>query len=156
MKEPIVLKSDDAIIKSLNFKPYRSIAQRRVVAFAPAENEPQTMQVVTPWKSKLTVTKGDFLISELDKPSDVWPIDSQIFDQTYLVVAPGVCIKRAITLLAPLEDVTNGDKDQMITVHTLEGIETVRAGDFFLAKGIQGEIWPYPKEKAAKTMRPAE
>ncbi|MDD2922072.1 MAG: hypothetical protein PHQ36_07275 [Anaerolineales bacterium] len=156
MKKTLILKSDDPIIKSLNFKPYRSVARRRVVPFAPANNDPQTMEVITPWKSKLTVTRGDLLISELDKPEDVWPIDAQIFDQTYIIVAPGVCIKRAITWLVPLEDVAQGDKDQIITVHTLEGTETVRAGDFFLAKGIQGEIWPYPKEKAALTMKPAE
>jgi hypothetical protein len=131
MPEPINLKSDDPIMRSLNFKPYRSIAQRRVVPFAPADNEPQTKEVFTPWGSKLTVTKGDLLISELDKPEDAWPIDADIFDQTYMVVAPGFCIKRAVTWLVPLEDAVNGDKDQTVTVHTLEGTETVRAGDFF-------------------------
>lgn len=156
MKEPIVLKSDDPVIKSLNFKPYRSIVQRRVAPFSPAENEPQTMEVITPWGAKLTVTKGNLLISELDKPEDTWPIEAEIFDRTYLIVAPGFCIKRAVTLLVPLEDVTNGDKDRIVNIHTLEGIETVRAGDFFLAKGVKEEIWPYPKEKAAETMRPAE
>jgi hypothetical protein len=58
-------------------------------------------------------------------------------------------------LLVPLTDVTNGDEDQMVTVHTLEGTETVRAGDFLLAKGPKGEIWPYPKAKAEKMMKPA-
>jgi hypothetical protein len=156
MKEPMDLKSDDPIIQVLNFKPYRSIAQRRVVPFTPAGNEPQTIEVVTPWGSKLTVKKGDLLISELDKPEDVWPIDAEIFDKSYLIVAPGVCIKRAVTWLVPMEDAANGDMDQLITVHTLEGTETVRAGDFFLARGVKGEIWPYPKAKAAETMRPAE
>ena len=32
---------------------------------------------------------------------------------------------------------------------------TVRAGDFLLAKGVQGEIWPYPKAKFLKKMKPA-
>jgi hypothetical protein len=50
--------------------------------------------------------------------------------------------------------VTNGDEDRMVMVHTLEGVETVRAGDFFLAKGVHGEIWPYPKDKAEKIMKP--
>ncbi len=156
MKESIVLKSDDPIIKSLNFKPYRSIVQRRVAPFSPMPNESQTMEVLTPWGAKLTVTKGDLLISELDKPEDAWPIDAQIFDQTYFVVAPGFCIKRALTLLVPLTDITGGDDDRTVTIHTMEGTETVRAGGFFLAKGVRGEIWPYPKEKAAETMRPAE
>lgn len=156
MKEPIILKSDSSIIKSLNFKPYRSIVQRRVVPFSPASNEPQTIEVITPWGGKLTVTKGDLLISELDKPEDVWPIEAEIFDQTYLIIAPGFCIKRAVTWLVPLEDVTNGDKNQIVTIHTLEGAETVQSGSFFLAKGIKGEIWPYPKKKAAEAMRPAE
>jgi hypothetical protein len=43
-----------------------------------------------------------------------------------------------------------------VTIHTLEGVDTVRAGDFFLAKGVKGEIWPYPKAKAAEIMRPAD
>ncbi len=156
MKEIIDLKSDDPIIKSLNFKPYRSIVQRRVSPFAPSDSEPQTMELTTPWGSKLQVTKGDLIISELDKPEDTWPIDAEIFDQSYIVIAPGFCIKRAVTLLVPLEDATNNDVNQIVNVHTLEGSQTVRAGDFFLAKGIKGEIWPYPKEKAAETMRPAE
>jgi hypothetical protein len=40
-------------------------------------------------------------------------------------------------------------------VHTFEGAVTVRAGDFFLAKGVKGEIWPFPKEKVAEMMKPA-
>jgi len=139
----------------LNFKPYRNTAARHVVTFEPEDGQPQTMEVTTPWGSKLTVKKGDLLVSELDKPNDVWPVDARIFDETYLIVAPGVCIKRAVTLLALLTDLTNGDENQMVTIHTLEGVETVRAGDFFLAKGAKGEIWPYPKAKAAKLMKPA-
>ena len=64
--------------------------------------------------------------------------------------APGICIKRAVTLLVPLTDVTDGDEDQMVTVHTFEGPVTVRAGDFFLAKGVKGEIWPYPKDESRR------
>jgi hypothetical protein len=59
-------------------------------------------------------------------------------------------------MLVPLTDLTDGDEDQMVTIHTLEGVDTVRAGDFLLAKGVKGEIWPYPKEKAAEIMSPAE
>jgi len=58
-------------------------------------------------------------------------------------------------MLVPLIEATNGDEDCMVTVHTYEGEVTVRAGDFFLAKGVKGEIWPYPKEKVAKKMEPA-
>ncbi len=156
MKKPIELKSDDPIIQTLPFKPYRSIVQRRVEPFAPAEGEPQTKEVKTPWGASLTMKKGDLLISELDKPDDAWPIDAEIFDKTYMIIAPGFCIKRAVTLLVPLTEVTQGDEDQLVTVYTLEGSETVRAGDFFLAKGVKNEIWPYPKDKAAETMRPVE
>lgn len=156
MKEPISLRSDDPLIQRLSFKPYRNITQRRVKSFSPSENEPQTKEVVTPWGAKLTAKKGDMLISEVDKPEDAWPIDADIFDKTYLVISPGFCIKRAVTLLAPLTEVTGGDADQLVTIYSLEGIETVRAGDFFLAKGIKGEIWAYPKEKAEEAMRPAE
>jgi hypothetical protein len=53
-------------------------------------------------------------------------------------------------------DVTQGDEDRIVEVHTLEGAEQVRAGDFFLARGIKGEIWPYPISKANQIMRPIE
>jgi hypothetical protein len=154
MKKPIVLMPEDPIINSLNFRPYRNMVLRHVEPFIPKDGEAQTMEVNTPWGSKLTAKKGDLLVSELDKPDDVWPIDARIFDETYLITAPGLCVKRAVTLLVPLTDVTNGDEDQMVTVHTFEGTVTVRAGDFFLAKGVKNEIWPYPKEKAAEIMKP--
>jgi hypothetical protein len=44
----------------------------------------------------------------------------------------------------------------MVTVETMEGPVTVRAGDFYLAKGVQGEIWPYPKEKVENALVPAD
>jgi hypothetical protein len=156
LSEPFDIRSDDPILAKLNFKPYRNAMVRRVVPFLPMPNEPQTMQVKTPWGSMLTVKRGDMLISELDAPGDAWPIDAGIFDETYMMTGPGVCVKRAITWIVPLADVVDGDEDRMVTVHTLEGAETVRAGDFYLAKGVRGEIWPYLKDKVAKTMRPAE
>jgi hypothetical protein len=113
------------------------------------------MEITTPWGAKLEVTKGDLLVSELDAPADVWPVDALIFDETYIVTAPGFCVKRAVTLLVPLTDLTNNDEDQLVAIHALEGILTVRAGDFFLAKGVKGEIWPYPKAKAEEIMKPA-
>jgi len=155
MKEPMQITPDDPLVNSLDFKPYRSKAMRRVVPFLPEDGQPQSMEVTTPWGAKLTAKKGDMLISEVDKPDDFWPIDAGIFDETYLVTAPGFCIKRAVTLLVPLTDVTNGDDDRLVTVQTYEGPVTVRAGDFLLAKGVKGEIWPYPKEKAAEKMEPA-
>jgi hypothetical protein len=58
-------------------------------------------------------------------------------------------------MLAPLTDLTR-DPDQLVTIVSLEGPETVKAGDFYLAKGVRGEIWPYPKEKIADVMVPAD
>jgi len=156
MSEAIVLKSSDPIIETLNFKPFRSITQRRVEMFLPKLDEPQTKHVTTPWGSDLEVKKGDFLVSEMDRPQEAWPVNPDIFDSSYMLIGSGICVKRAVTLLVPLIEVTGGDEDQLVEVHSLEGMERVRAGDFFLAKGIQGEIWPYPKEKVEKMMRVAE
>ena len=156
MKEPIVLTPDDPILNSLNFIPHRNMVQRRVTPFVPPLDQAQTMEVTTPWGSRLTAKRGDLLVSELDTPDDVWPVDAQIFDESYLIVGPGYCVKKAVTLLAPLVDVTAGDEDRLVTVQTMEGPETVRAGDFLIAKGVQGEIWPYPKAKAAEIMKPVE
>ena len=155
MSEPLVITSSDSVLEKLNFKPYRSKVERRVVPFFPAPNETQTMEINTPWGTQLTARKGDFLISEVETPNDYWPIDPVIFEDSYVIIRPGYCIKKAITLLVPLTDVT-GDPDREVTVVTLEGSETVKAGDFYLAKGIKGEIWPYPKEKIDDVMMPAE
>ena len=156
MSEPIIITSQDPIIATLNFKPYRNVVERRVVPFLPELNEAQTAEINTPWGTQLTVKRGDFLISEMDAPDDFWPVDPQIFEESYEIVRPGVCVNRALTLLVPLTDITGGDDSRQITIVTLEGPETVPAGDFYLAKGVKGEIWPYPKEKVKDVMMPVE
>ncbi|HLO28018.1 MAG TPA: hypothetical protein VK249_02715 [Anaerolineales bacterium] len=155
ISEPLLITSSDPILERLDFKPYRSKVERRVVPFFPGPNDPQTMEINTPWGTQLTARKGDFLISEVDSPDDYWPVDPVIFEESYVLIRPGYCVKKAITLLVPLTDIT-GDADREVTVLSLEGGETVRAGDFYLAKGIKGEIWPYPKEKILEVMTPAE
>ena len=155
MRAPIVISSDDSILRTLNFKPYRSKVERRVIPFLPAPGEPQTMEVITPWGAQLTAKFGDFLVSEVDTPSDYWPIDPQIFEESYVIIRPGYCVKKALTLLVPLTDIT-GDPEREVTIISLEGPEPVKAGDFYLAKGIKGEVWPYPKEKVADVMLPAD
>jgi hypothetical protein len=156
MNNPIIITSDDPVLKSLRFKPYRSKVERRVIPFVPAPEEPQTMDVNTPWGQQLTARRGDLLVSEVDKPHDFWPVDPLIFDESYVLIRPGYCVKKAVTLLVPLTDITHGDLNQMVTVMSLEGAETVRAGDFYLAKGVKGEIWAYPREKINEVMTPAE
>jgi hypothetical protein len=155
MSEPLLITSTDSILSELNFKPYRSKVERRVVPFLPAPNEPQTMEINTPWGTQLTARKGDFLISEVSTPNDYWSIDPVIFEESYIILRPGYCIKKAITLLVPLTEITH-DPERLVTVVTLEGAETVRAGDFYLAKGIKGEVWPYPAEKIDDVMTPVE
>lgn len=156
VSDPFVLMSDDPILQKLKFRGFRNSMLRKVMSFSPEPGQPQTMEVKTPWGSMLTAKSGDKLISELDKPEDFWPVDSKIFDETYMIIKPGFCIKRAITMIVPLVDVVDGNENQMVTVHTLEGPETVRAGDFYLARGVKGEIWPYPKEKVLNNMRPVD
>ncbi|MBK9926528.1 MAG: hypothetical protein IPP66_14730 [Anaerolineales bacterium] len=156
MTDPIVITSDDPILERLDFKPYRSKVERRVIPFFPSPDDPQTMDVHTPWGATLTARKGDFLVSEINAPNDYWPIDPTIFEESYILTRPGYCAKNAITLLVPMTDIVNGDPDQTVTVMALEGAETVRAGDFYLAKGIKGELWPYPKDKIHEVMTPAD
>src|SRR5919109_62651 len=132
MTEPLVITSSDLILERLTFKPYRSTVERRVVPFFPAPNEPQTMNINTPWGTQLTARKGDFLVSEMDTPDDYLPIDPVIFEESYVILRPGYCVKKAVTLLVPLTDLTR-DPDREVTIMTLEGGETVRAGDFYLA-----------------------
>jgi hypothetical protein len=155
MSEPIVLTSSDPILNTLKFRAYRSKVERRVVPFFPAPNEPQSLEIHTPWGTNLTARKGDFLVSEVETPDDYWPIDPVIFEESYVIIRPGYCVKKAVTLLVPLTDITH-DPERLVRVMSLEGGETVRAGDFYLAKGVKGEIWPYPKEKINDVMVPAE
>ena len=152
MSKPIVLTDDHPIIKSLKFKPFRSNAHRRVQQFTPSPNEPQSVDLQTPWGAILTAQHGDYIVGEMDKPEDQWPVEKDIFEDTYEIIEPGICVKKAITLLVPLEDVADGDPDALVTVVSIEGPETVRAGDFYLAKGVKGEIWAYPRQKANTTL----
>jgi len=156
MNSPIMLTDKDEIIKRLDFKPYRSIVERQVERFSPAPNEPQNIEITTPWGESLTANAGDYIVSELDTPpADRWPVEANIFEKTYMFTRPGFCTKRALTYLVPLVDVTEGDSEQRVAVHTLEGVVTVKAGDFYLALGVTGEIWPYPKDKVENVMTPA-
>ncbi len=155
MSEPIVITSDDPILNTMNFKPFRSTVERRVIPFMPMPNEAQFMDIKTPWGATLTAKSGDFLISEVDAPNDFWPIDATIFEESYILIRPGYCVKKAVTLLVPLTEITHDDPDAMVTVVSLEGAETVRAGDFYLAKGVKGEVWSYPKDKIEHVMMPA-
>ncbi|MBK9780872.1 MAG: hypothetical protein IPP55_12615 [Anaerolineales bacterium] len=156
MTDPIFLTSDSPILNTLNFKAYRNSVMRRVKPFLPEPGEPQTAEIKTPWGATLIAKYGDMLLSEIDTPNDVWPVDAVIFDDTYLVIEPGYCIKSAVTMLVPMTAVTDGDADRLVTVDTLEGQQTIRAGDFYLARGVKGEIWSFPKEKVATIMKPVE
>lgn len=153
MSDSILLKSDDPIIKTLDFKPYRSIVERRVERFSPPPNQPQAIEIATPWGESLTANAGDYLVSELDaSPEDRWPVEAGIFEETYVETRPGYCVKRALTMLVPLVDATGGDPEQQVSIATLEGLVSVRSGNFYLALGVQGEIWPYPKDKVSRVM----
>ena len=153
MSDSILITSQDPIIKTLDFKPYRSTVERRVERFMPAPDTPQDIEIATPWGEFLTANAGDYLVSELDTPpEDRWPVESGIFEKTYMLTRPGFCVKQALTYLVPLVDAIGGDADQEVAVQTLEGLVSVRAGDFYLALGVEGEIWPYPKDKIGTVM----
>lgn len=156
MTKNIELTALNPILDELNFKPYQSIVERNFKRFMPEPGQPDRMEIPTPWGESLTAKAGDYLVSEIDSPDDSWPVDAEVFENSYEVVRPGVCVKRAHTNLVPLVDVTGGNEDEMVTVYTLEGPETVRAGDFYLARGIYGEIWTYPKDKVLSVMKPAD
>lgn len=149
------LRAEDDIIRQLHFKPYRNSLLRRAVQFLPGPDEPQTTNIQTPWGETLLCKHGDFIVTEMDAPQDRWPVEREIFEESYLEVKPGNFVKRPLTYLAPLVEVTR-DPNQQVAVHTLEGTVTVRAGDFYLARGIKNEIWPFPKDKADTTLIPAD
>lgn len=127
-----------------------------MVPFLPEDGQPQRLVITTRSGRVVTAKRGDILISEMDTPQYVWPVDPLIFEASYEVIRPGVCIKRAITWLAPLTELTDGNPDREVTVVSLEGASTVRAGDYYLAKGVAGEIWAYDAKKVGKIMKPVE
>lgn len=156
MSKTISIRSDDPRLDSLHFHSYRSIVERRVIAFVPQADKKQTMEIVTPWGETLNAHAGDLLVSEVKTPDDYWPVRADIFDETYIITRPGYCIKRAHVQLVPLVELTGGDEEAQVTVHSLEGPVTVRAGDFYLARGVKGEIWAYPRDKAESLLALAE
>lgn len=155
MSAPLEIRSDDPILQNLAFVPHRSSVVRCFRKFTPGPDEPQTTTVHTPWGEDLTAQPGDYLVCEKDRPDDLWPVNGEIFEATYEIIGDGECVKRALTDLVPLVALTN-DPDRMVTIHALEGPETVRAGDFYLARGIKGEIWAYPRNKVGTVMIPVE
>lgn len=152
----IVLKSQDPLIKKLSFKPYRSTVERLVKQYRPSPGEPQSITIKTPWGEALTAEAGDYLVSDPNAPDDTWPVEAEIFRETYAMTGDGRCVKKALTYLVPLTTVTQGNEDQKVRVETLEGAVTVRAGDFYLSKGVKGEIWPMPADKVNTTLAPAK
>ena len=145
--EPLTITSSDSSLEKLRFKPYRSKVERRVVPFFPGPNEPQTMEIKTPWGAELTARKGDFLISEVETPNDYWPINPVIFEESYVIIRPGYCIKKAITLLVPLTEITH-DPEREVTVVSLEEPETVRPVISILQKGSEGRSGRIQKKRS--------
>jgi hypothetical protein len=156
MDEPLIITSDNPILQRLPFKAYRAVVERRMVPFLPEEGQPQTLEVRSSHGLLLVAKRGDILVSEMDSPEHVWPVDPVIFEASYEVIRPGVCIKRAITWLAPLTELTEGNPNRKVTVVSLEGPNTVRAGDYYLAKGVAGEIWAYEAKKVGSIIKPVE
>jgi hypothetical protein len=154
MKDPVTISPDDPRLNTVNFRAYRNIVEREVKRFLPAADEPQTMVIATPL-GDLTIHAGDYLVREVDSDK-YWPVNHDVFESTYKISRPGYCIKSSLTYLVPLVEFTGGDPDQVIVVQTLEGPETVRAGDYHLARGIKGELYPFPNDKVGMVVKPAE
>ena len=116
MAKIIELTSKDPILDTLKFKPHKSMVERHFERFLPGSGEPNRMEVPTPWGESLIAKAGDYLLSEMDDPGDSWPVDAKVFEKSYEILRPGVCVKTALTDLVPLIDVTDGDADQEVTV----------------------------------------
>lgn len=154
--DPIMdLQADDPVFQKVNLKPYRNAAIRRAEQFLPEADEEQSRAILCPWGETLDAHYGDYIVSEKDDPDDCWPVSREIFEKTYVQIGPDLFRKKELTCLVPLVDIT-ADPEQKVRVHTQEGVVTVRAGDFHLAKGIEGEIWPIPNEKVQQVLVPVD
>jgi hypothetical protein len=139
----------------LKFKSYRYKQERQAYQFMPKEGEATRIVIATPWGAELIAEKGDYIVNELGVPENSWPVQKDIFEETYVEIQKGIYIKRAYVSLYPLVEYTK-DPEQLVSVHTLEGVVTVRAGDFYLCRGVKGEIWPMPNDKVLTTLIPVD
>lgn len=155
MSQPIEIRATDTALQKLKFKQYRYRQERQAFQFMPKDGEPSTMSIQTPWGAELIADSGDYIVNEIGTPDNRWPVKKDIFEETYIETRTGIYIKRALVSLYPLKELTK-DPEQLVSVHTLEGVVTVRAGDFYLCRGIKGEIWPMPIDKVHTTLAPAE
>ena len=154
MEKALEIRPDDDILSNVKFTIYGYEDKRVAKQFLPELDEPQTKELQAPWGGTMTARSGDYLVSDADSPTDSWPVEREIFEQSYREEKPGTGIfkKFAAVGLVPLTELTGGDPDQLVTVHSLEGALTVRAGDFHLARGVKGEIWPLPNEKVEENL----
>ncbi len=65
MSEPLVITSQDPILKTLRFKPFLNSEERRVEQYLPGPNEPQRIEVKTPWGAVLIAKNGHYLVSAI-------------------------------------------------------------------------------------------
>ena len=158
MEKLIELKQDDAILKRVKFKIYGYKDKRVAHQFLPDPDEPDTKNIDVSGGNTLIIKRGDYLVSDAGDPEHAWPVEKEIFEQSHQEEQPGSGLFRKISLvmLAPLTEFTGGNPDQMVIVHTLEGPETVRAGDYHVARGIKGEIWPFPNDRIEKHLYEVE
>lgn len=154
MDTSINIKSDDPILKNIQFEYYGYRDRRLAKQYLPEPDMPQTKSIQTPWGFTLTAKRGDYIVCDAANPDDTWTVDREIFEQSHSEEEPGSGVFRKVVMVAlvPLIAFTGGNPDQFVTVYSLEGPQTVRAGVFHLAQGIKGEIWPFPSEKIEKSL----
>ena len=70
MKKHVELTALHPILDRLNFKPYKSIVERRFERFLPEPGKPEQIEIPTPWGESLTAKAGDYLVSEMDSIND--------------------------------------------------------------------------------------
>ncbi|HBY09040.1 MAG TPA: hypothetical protein DEH22_15140 [Chloroflexi bacterium] len=156
MKSLIEIESDSPFLKILNFRPYCCGGiERKAEQFIPDSAESPTKEIEAPWGGTLTAESGDYIVSDMENPDDSWVVKKSIFDTTYSKTRHNTYVKSASVYLVPLTDIT-GRPDELVIVHTLEGPMTVRSGDFYLARGIENEIWPIPKDKVETEFIPLD
>lgn len=155
MSKPLNLRAEDNFLKHIPFKPYRYSTEREAIQFIPPNGAPKIIKIATPWGAELEVEVGDYIVNDVGSPDNRWPVKKDIFEETYMELRTGIYIKRALVYLYPLAELTK-DPEQLVRVHTLEGVVTVRAGDFYLCKGVRGEIWPMPLDKVETTLIPVK
>lgn len=94
--------------------------------------------------SELSASPGDWLLTD---GHGEWTVDEEVFEQTYVGLGGERYRKTAAVRAAQV--------DENIRVRTIEGLASLRPGDWLLMNP-DGDVWPVAADEFPRRYRPAD